>query len=413
MSRRHQSWMRNSRARYGRLFTVRMLGFGDIVMCTQPELIKQVFAADPKVLHAGTGTPLAAVLGRHSLLSIDEDEHLSQRRLLLPPFHGERMRAWEDTIEEIASEVIDTWPEDREFAAVPSMQLITLRAILRTIFGATGPELARLEDLIPRAVNIGAAMVQLKFAQRDWGPYSPWGRFLRLRHEARLQLDNLIAAARQDPELAERTDVLSALVQATHEDGSPMSDEEIYDQLNTLMIAGHETTATTLAWCVERLRRNPEALAKLTDEALGGDESTYREAVFREVLRARPTVTMAVRYVVKPYVLDGWELPVGTRIALHPGLVQYEPSHFPEPERFRPERFIDAKPEPFTWIPFGGGIRRCIGASFAQMEVDVVLRTMLRKVELLPTADRPESWRFRGVTFVPSRGGRARVMRRV
>lgn len=404
--------MRRSRARYGNVFTIRMIGFGKIVMCAEPALIKQVFAADPTVLHAGTGTPLAAVLGKYSLLAIDEDAHLSQRRLLLPPFHGERMRAFEQVIEEITEEVVDGWPENHEFAVVPSMQTITLRAILRTIFGASGPELAALEDLIPRVVNLGAAMVQLKFLQHDLGNHSPWGRFLRLRDDAVAQLDSLIAKARRDPAIVERTDVLAALVQATHEDGSPMSDEEIHDQLMTLMIAGHETTATTLGWAVERLRRNPEALARLTDEALAGDEGEYREAVFRETLRTRPTVTMSVRYVKQPFVLDGWELPRGTRIALHPGLTQFDPTLFHEPERFRPERFLEGKPEPFSWIPFGGGLRRCIGASFAEMEVDVVLRTMLRRVELLPTTAKSEGWRFRGVTFVPSRGGQAKFKRR-
>ena len=389
-----------------------MLGFGDIVMCAEPRLVKQVFTADPTVLHAGTGTPLAAVLGKYSLLAIDEDFHLGQRRLLLPPFHGESMRAWESTIEQITEEVVSEWPKDREFAVLPSMQTITLRAILRTIFGATGPELARLEELIPKTVNLGAALVQLKFMQRDWGWYSPWGRFLRLRAQAIEQLDHLIGAARSDPNLERRTDVLAALVQATHEDGSPMSDEEIHDQLMTLMIAGHETTATTLAWCVERLRRNPRVLAKLTDEAVSGDGNEYREAVFREALRTRPTVTMSVRYVVKPYVLDGWELPVGTRIALHPGLTQYDPTLFPEPEEFKPERFIDGKPESYSWIPFGGGVRRCIGASFAQMEADIVLRTILRRFELLPTSAKPEAWRFRGVTFVPAKGGLARARAR-
>ena len=215
--------------------------------------------------------------------------------------------------------------------------------------------------------------------------------------------------ARNDPAIAGRADILAALVQATHEDGSPMTDQEIRDQLLTLMIAGHETTATTLAWAVERLTRNPEVLAKLTAEARDGDENIYREAVFRETLRARPTVTMSVRFVKQPYVLDGWELPFGTRIALHPGLTQYDPELFPEPFEFRPERFLDEKPGTYEWIPFGGGLRRCIGASFAQMEVDVVLRTMLRRIDLLPTDAPEEKWKFRGVTFVPHRGGRERV----
>lgn len=411
MSKRHQRWLRRERERFGNVFTIDMLGFGKIVMVADPSLAKQVFTADPTVLHAGTGSPLGAVLGANSLLAIDEDFHLRQRRLLLPPFHGDRMQAFDPVIEEITAEEIAGWPEDREFAVLGSMQQITLRAILRTIFGAKGAELQALEQLIPRTVDWGARLVQLRFLHHDLGKYSPWGRFLWLRGECERHMDILMDEARNDPDLAERTDILAALVQATHEDGSPMTDQEIRDQLLTLMIAGHETTATTLAWAVERLTRNPDALAKLTAEAREGDDNAYREAVFRETLRARPTVTMSVRFVKKPYVLDGWELPYSTRIALHPGLTHYDPALFPQPFEFRPERFLDVKPGTYEWIPFGGGVRRCIGASFAQMEVDVVLRTVLRRFDLLPTDAPDEKWKFRGVTFVPHRGGRVRVRR--
>lgn len=397
--------LRRARNKYGSMFTVRMIGFPEFVMISDPALIKQTLTADPKVLHAGTGSPLGAVLGANSLLAIDEDIHLRQRRILLPPFHGERMQSYAEVFAEIADEEMDTWQTGVPMRTLEPMQRITLRAILRTIFGAHDESLATLEDLIPRTVDLATKIVLLQFLHYDLGPRSPWGKFLRLRKAIDDQLDMLIAEAKADPGLADRADVLSLLVQATHEDGTPMSSEEIRDQLMTMMIAGHETTASTLAWAVERLTRNPEVLSKLTKEVRAGDRE-YLDAVFDETLRVRPTVVFSVRSVQKePYELGDYVLPVGTRIGMPPSLTHDDPRLFKDPETFRPERFLEERPSNYAYTPFGGGVRRCIGAAFAKMEFAVVMERMLERFDLDPTTDKFESWDFRSVTFAPGKGG--------
>src|SRR4051794_38362647 len=268
---RQPPFMRRTRNRFGDMFSVKIFGFPGFVILSDPALIKQVYTEDPTVLHAGTESPLEAVLGKNSLLTIDEDYHLSQRRLLLPAFHGERMRSYVDVFGEIADGEFDTWQTGTEFPVLASMQRITLRAILQTVFGAHGDSLRRLEELMPPMVDLGQRMVLIKALQKDWGPRSPWGKFLRLRAQIMDEVTALIHEARADDNIEDRSDVLAILVQATHEDGSPMSDEEIREQLLTLLVAGHETTATTLAWCIERLRRNPGVLAKVTESVRSGE----------------------------------------------------------------------------------------------------------------------------------------------
>ena len=410
---RQVPWLRRQRARYGEAFTISTLGFRSLVVLSDPALIKRTFTADPVTLHAGEGSPLGPVLGPHSLLTIDEDHHLAQRKLLLPPFHGRRMREYEALIEEETIREVDAWPVGVPFATAPSMQRITLRAILRAVFGARGAELAALEELMPAFVTEGSMLAQLHFLQRDLGPWSPWGRFLARRAAIEEQLDAVIAQARRDPDLEERADVLALLVQATHEDGSPMSDAEIRGELVTLLAAGHETTAHALSWAVERLRRSPAPLARLVDEVDAGEGSAYRDATIQEVLRIRPVLTFAARLVREAFELGEWLLPRGARIGLCAALTHDDPRLFSDPRAFRPERFLERKPETYAWIPFGGGVRRCIGAAFAHMEMDVVLRTVLSRVELLPTDDAGERMAFRGVTHAPSLGGVAVVRRRV
>jgi cytochrome P450 len=405
---RQPAFMRRARKKYGPMFTVKIAGFPNFVILGDPELIKKTYTAPVDVLHAGTDSPLAAVLGKHSLLAIDEDVHLSQRRLLLPAFHGERMRGYADVFGEIASNEFDNWRPGEEFPVLPSMQRITLLAILRTIFGAHDQSLRTLIDLIPATVDQGQRWVLIQAAQHDLGPLSPWGKFLRLRAQCDAELDKLIAEARADENIEDRDDVLAMLVQATYEDGSPMGDAEIRDQLMTLMIAGHETTATTLAWMVERLRRNPRVLAKLTESVRAG-ETDYLDAAVNETLRVRPTVNFAVRLVMKPFELGGYVLPVGTRIATNPILTHENPELFGEPIDYQPERFLDGRPSSYAYIPFGGGVRRCIGAAFAQMEAQVVMKELLERFDLETTDAPSEGWGFRGVTFVPKNGGLARV----
>jgi cytochrome P450 family 138 len=412
MRTRQRPYLERARRRYGSMFTLRVVGLGDTVVVSDPALVKQVFRADPTVLHAGTGSPLRALLGENSMLGIDEDQHMEQRKLLLPPFKGQRMKTYETMIAEIAAEEIDAWPRDTELSADRAMQRITLRAILRAVFGAEGEQLRTLEALIPRWTALGSRVSLSPELRRNLGPWSLWARFLDLRAQIDAVLDELIATAKADPQLEQRADVLALMVQARHEDGSPMSDAEIRDELVTMLIAGHETTSHTLAWAVERIRRHPDVLRRLVEEVDEGGKA-LREATIREVQRSRPVIAFAGRVVRKPFALGGYQLPLGTRLLLAACLTHYDPNLFPHPERFEPDRFLDKLPDTYSWIPFGGGIRRCIGATFAHMEMDVVLRVLLERVELLPTTAAGERWAFRGVVWAPAGGGKAVVRERV
>jgi cytochrome P450 len=406
-------FMRRCQRRYGDLVSVRLHGFGTVVGVGDPALVKRVFTASPTTLHSGEGSPLGPILGPNSLLVIDRDHHLRQRKLLLPPFHGGRMQAYEPLIERITREEVAAWPEGEPFAVAPTTLRITLRVILQAVFGASGEQLRRLEELMPRFASLGSALTPFPQLHHDLGRWSPWGRFKRMRAEVDAICDTLIAQARRDPHLAERPDVLALLVQATHEDGSPMSNAEIRDQLMTMLAAGHETTAAQLAWAVERLRREPAALARLVAEVDEGGRA-WRDATIREVQRVRPVIQFSSRLVKEPFELGGYLLPPGVRIVLPAALTHYDARFFPDPARFDPQRFLDRKPDTYAWIPFGGGVRRCIGAAFAHMEMDVVLRTVLERWELLPAGpdERPERMRFRGVAYAPSKGGVAVVRRR-
>jgi cytochrome P450 len=396
------------RRRYGDVFAVALPAIGRAVVVSDPELVRHVFRADPKVLHAGSQSPLRAVLGRHSLLAIDEDYHLSQRKLLLPPFHGERMKSYVTIIEEEAEREMATWPTDRAFRTLEPFSRITLNAIIRAVFGAQQQDADDLRRLLPDLVGRGSRLAMLPMLHHDVGAWSPWGKFLRRRAEFDAIVDRLLERARRDENLDERSDVLALLVQARHEDGSPMHRDEIADELLTLLAAGHETTAATLAWAVERLRRHPAIVARLVDEiAEGGSE--LRDATIREVQRTRPTITGAGRMAREPFPLGEWVLPKGTVIMLAARLIHNDPRNYDDPLRFDPDRFVGRKPDTYRWIPFGGGIRRCIGAAFAHMEMDVVLRTLLTRFELAATSERDEGWRFRGVAFAPRKGGVAVV----
>jgi cytochrome P450 len=409
---RQRPFFERARRRYGSMFTLQVHGLGPVVAVSDPALIKETFKADPTVLHAGTASPLREMLGPNSLLGIDESQHMEQRRLLLGPFKGQRMQAYEPVIEEIAAADIDSWPQETVIQAARPMQRITLRAILRAVFGAEGARLHALESLIPLWTALAPHVALSPWLRRDLGPWSPWGRFKRLRGQIDRLLDELIALAKVDPGLESRADVLALMAQARHEDGTPMSSAEIRDELVTMLVAGHETTAHSLSWAIERLTRHPQVLERLVEEADEGGRA-LREATIREVMRARPVVSFAGRYARKPFTLGRYRLPAGTRIVLAAILTHYDPRLFPHPERFEPDRFLDVVPDTYSWIPFGGGIRRCIGASFALMEMDVVLRVLLERVELQPSSEPGEERGFRGVVWVPARGAKLIIRRRV
>ena len=336
------------------------------------------------------------------MLVLDEKPHISQRRLLLPPFHGERMQGYGRTMSEIAAQEIESWPTGTPYKLRPRMQAITLEIILRTVFGVSeGERLAELRDALrgfldlttnPR-VLLPVLLVGPKRAVRL--------PFFRRRIE---RVDRLIyaevAERRHAGDLEQRDDILSLLMAARHEDGSPMSDEEMRDELLTLLVAGHETTATSLAWAVERLVRYPQKLQRLGAEVEAGSED-YLTATIQETLRLRPVISIVARHLTESVEIAGYELPAGVTVTPCVYLVHRNPEIYPEPDRFLPERFLDNPPGTYTWIPFGGGVRRCLGASFAQFEMAVVLRELVKRWEIRPASPKPERVFRRAITETP------------
>jgi hypothetical protein len=403
-------FIRGMQRRYGDAFSMRMPTFGQMVVVTTPELVKQVYTAKPDVLHAGKN-PLGEILGPGSLFSMDEERHLRERRMLLPPFHGERMRSYEAIIEEEALREMAGWREGVEFASVESFQRITLRIILRTVFGAEGRELAELQKLLPPMTTLGQRLVTMPVLRRDWGRRSPGARWKRMRAVYRRLVDKLIDDHLADPALEERIDILALMLRAQLADGGDVDHSDVADELLTLLVAGHETTASTLAWSVERLRRHPEVLRRLEEEA-AGEENALRLATTEEVLRVRPVINATARLVMKPFALGEWVMPPGSRVVTGIAPLHKDGRFHADARRFDPDRYVGKKPDTYAWIPFGGGVRRCLGAAFAQFEIDIVLRTLLREFELQPTSEPGEREAFRGVAFAPSRGGMTMVRRR-
>ncbi len=407
--RRHG--MSRLRDRYGDAFTVNLPIFGRAAVISDPDEVKQLFQAGPDA--ADNLEPnLGRILGPGSMFALTGDRHRRQRKLLVPPFHGRRLGAYERIVEQETVRELALWPEGRPFATLPSMMRITLNVILRAVFGAEGQELNQLRDLLPRLVAIGSRLAVVPVPQLGRARWSPWGRFWAMRHEYDAIVEQLIARAERDGGLDERNDVLALLLQSRYEDGSRMSHSEIADQLLTLLTAGHETTATTLSWAVERLRRHPAVLRELVAEADAGG-SALREATITEVQRTRPVIEVVGRMVkAESLELGRWTIPRGGAVIVSITLIHDNEALFPDPIGFDPYRFVDAKPDLYQWIPFGGGSRRCLGAAFANMEMNVTLRTMLRDLVLEPTSDRDERWHSRGVANAPGKGGQAVIHRR-
>ncbi|MBJ7354647.1 MAG: cytochrome P450 [Thermoleophilaceae bacterium] len=390
--------------RFGKAVRAHVPGFGESVGVSDPTLVKQVFTAKPDVLHAGDSSPLKRTLGRNSIFALDEDLHLRERRLILPPFHGERMGTYTRIFEEETLAEMATWPVGEDFPTLEPMMRITLNAILRAVFGAEDDDFDDLRRIIPPLVKLGSMLTAAPFLQKDWGPRSPWMRFMALRDQYNDVIDHVVAKHRADEHLAERSDVLALLLQARYDDGTAMSREQISDELLTILVAGHETTAASLAWAVERLRRHPEVLDRLVEEAEHGG-SQLREATIWEIQRTRPVIVATERHVVKDFELGEWTVPAGMHVIVDFLGLHTDAALFPEPDRFHPDRFLDAAPDTYSWVPFGGGVRRCAGAAFAKLEMDVVLRMLLTRCEIVPTSAKDERWRFRGVAFQPRKGG--------
>ena len=401
--RNAQRMLRACHGRYGETFTLQIAYEGTWVFLTNPADVKRVFTGDPSLLHAGEANRiLLPVVGPQSLLLLDESEHMEHRKMLLPPFHGQRMRAYGDLMSEIAASEIERWPLGEPYKLRPRMQAVTLEIILRAVFGVREGErlenlrfeLRRLLDMVtnPRQAIFLIALGPERI--REFGPFKrDIGRIDRLIYDE-------ISERRRAEDLAERADILSLMLQARHEDGSPMSDAEVRDELVTLLVAGHETTATALSWAVERLVRHPEKLERLRAEvADGGDE--YMTAVIQETLRLRPVISLVNRTLKAPMEFGGYELPAGVKVAPCIYLVHRRPDIYPEPDRFLPERFLDQAPGTYTWIPFGGGVRRCLGGPFAQFEMQVVLRELVRRRTLSPVRSGDERIYRRTITETP------------
>jgi cytochrome P450 family 135 len=404
-------WMVRRWRRYGDVFSSRFPIFGRVVYVADPALVKEVFAGDPATFHAGEANSLALgdALGEHSLLTLDEDRHLSQRKLLLPPFHGESVRRYVDVMAEATEREVATWPVGKEIELRPRMQAITLDVILRAVFGVRDDERMNLfRRRIPPLGEATSVLNWLPFMDRDLGGMTPAARF----RKALAAVDELIyaeiadrRAAAGDAE-ADGDDVLSLLLRARHDDGSPMTDAELRDELMTLLTAGHETTATGLAWAFERLLRTPTVLDQLIASL---DDDDYVDAVVKETLRVRPVIVDVARKLTRDTEVAGWRLPAGTLVLPAIAVLHMRPDLYDRPAEFRPERWLEGSPESYAWIPFGGGVRRCIGASFAQIEMRTVLREVLRRVRLRAPSRRPERGVIRHVTVVPGRGARALV----
>ena len=407
-----QRWStRRLQRRWGDVYTVELPVIGTTVVVSHPELIKAVFTAKPTVLHAGKN-PLGSLLGPGSLFSMDEDRHLEERRTLLPQFHGDRMRSYDELIEEEAMRAMRAWPEETAFPTIDTFKRITLRVILRAVFGAEGSGLADLEQLVPRMTALGQRLVTIPMLRRDLGPLSPGGRYAAMRRRYDELVGVLVGERLADPSLDKRIDILALMLTPLRQQGAEINRSELADELLTLLVAGHETTASSLAWTVERLRRHPQVLRRLEREA-EGDCSALRTATIHEVHRARPVIGATGRMAMQPFQLGEWRLPPGTRVVTQISATHEDERFHTRAADFDPDRYIGQKPDTYAWIPFGGGVRRCIGAAFAQLEMDVVIRTMLRHFALVPTDARGERQSFRGVAFAPARGGVAVVRRRL
>ncbi len=394
--------------RYGDAFTLRIQNEGTWVLFSDPAAVKQIFTGDPNLLHAGEANAiLRPVVGPSSVLLLDERAHMTQRKLLLPPFHGERMKAYGELMTEVAEHEVASWPAGEVVATRPSMQRLTLEIVMRAIFGVSDTGgLERLRSALTAMLDWTtepSRMALLILAGPNGIGRLPAYRRVMGAVDAVIHAE--IARRRGAADLDERTDILSMLLGARYDDGTSMTDRELRDELMTLLVAGHETTATALSWALERLARHPSAWERLRD----GDEA-YLDAVIKETLRLRPVLAIVVRRLKAPMEIGGYELPAGVGVAPCIFLVHRRADLYPDPHAFRPERFLEQPAGTYTWIPFGGGVRRCLGASFALFEMATVLRVIAaRCARLEPGGPVPERIARRSITLVPEHEGRVLV----
>jgi cytochrome P450 len=401
------------RRRYGKRITVTLPFQPPFVILSDPEEIKELFTAAPDAVHPGEGARiLEPLIGRNSVILLDEGPHMEQRKLLLPAFHGERMQRVTGLMTELTERELDSWPRGEPVELHPRLQRLTLEIILRAVFGLEqGRRLDDLRDVLTDLLAFTENPLSvLPAAQR----LKRWVPSLRRFNSLIQRTDELIFAVVEERRAAvdagepSRDDVLAMLLGATHEaDQSPMSDEEIRDELMTALVAGHETTASQLAWAFEQLAREPVVTSRVAEEIDAGAGDEYLLATIHEALRLKPVLPNAEpRLTKRPVEIGGFRYPAGVALIASAFLVHHDPAIYPDPYAFRPERFLGPgnAPGTYTWIPFGGGRRRCLGASFALQEMKVVLRAVLGRCELAPTGDGPEPTARRSITFSPARG---------
>jgi cytochrome P450 len=399
-------WFERCRARYGDCATVRFLAYGEAVWFASPADVREILTADSARMHAGEMRWLEPALGTESLVLLDEERHLRHRRLLLPAFHHDVVARYHELIADITRREVERWPLGEEFPIRNRMQRIALETLLRAVFGV---EEERLDELRRPLLAFNASFNWLPWGawiRRDLGPRSPWGQFVRRRATVDRLIYREIAERRSDPALHERRDVLALLLQAHDEDGSVLTDKELRDEMMTLLLAGHLTTATTLAWAFHFLLRDAGWQRRVQEELHdGGSEQV--DAVMKETLRMRPAVPLVGRVLTEPTVLGGYRVPAGAQVAVPILLTHHLPELYPEPHEFRPERFLGEGPAAAHYLPYGRGLRRCIGANLANFEMRLVMQGVLRRAELRPASAAPEPARGIGMpTIGPARGGK-------
>jgi cytochrome P450 len=399
-------FMERAAARYGDTFTMELVREGPIVMVSHPDTVRQIFTAPADLALGGAANRvLLPVLGQNSVLLLDRDAHKEQRRLLMPAFRGNHLQSYMSTMAAVAEAQIPSWPRGVPVRLHPRMQALTLDVILRLVFGLEGGQSI---DRMRQALQRTLAVTSNALAQMFVLVIGPQKMRTALAHRLLAEVDRLlyeeIATRRRQEDLETRTDVLSMLLKAEHDNGQPMSDQEIRDELITLLVAGHETTASGLAWAVERIIRQPDAQARLVEETRAGDGYRYVDAVVKETLRMRPVLALVSRRLTEPMEVGGFSLPAGVKVAPSIYLVHRRPDIYPDPEQFRPERFLENRAGTYTWIPFGGGVRRCLGATFAECEMRVVLRALFRTARVRPDNVKSEAIHRRSITHVPGRG---------
>jgi cytochrome P450 family 135 len=413
-ARRSLPFLERCQRRYGDTFTLRVRHGGTWVILADPQDVKRVFTAAPEQLAVGeANTLLGPVLGPRSVMLLEEPAHMIRRRLMLPPFHGPRMESAAEMIAQATRAEIERWPEPEPFELWPRMQAITLQVVMSVVFGPVRTQpLIRLRELLrsltdrmndPRRLTLLALL-----GPRSMVDQADFRAAMELVEAAVLEE---VRRRREQPDRPDRPDIASMLAHARYEDGSPMTAQDLRDELVTLLLDG--PTSTSLAWVVERLLRHPRKLARVRQEILAGEDDAYLQAVVQETLRVCPPVPIVVRKLLEPMELRGRTIPAGAMVAPCIHLVHRRPDVYPHPRRFEPERFLHRTPGTYTWIPFGGGVRRCLAASFALLEMKQVIRTILAELDLRPVEPRSEHITKSAISFSPGRRGLVRIVARM